>query len=482
MKQYDVIAIGSGSSMNLIPAMQNKNPKLRAAVIDKDDPGGICLTRGCIPTKMLVYPAELVRLIQHAEKFGIDAPIKKIDFQKVMGRMREYIKPQIEGIRDGLSHSPGIDYYPFAAEFTGPYTLKVGKEEITSKMIFLCLGSEVAIPKVPGLEKIKYHISDTILEINKLPESLAIMGGGYVAAEYGHFFSAMGSRVTIIGRNPQFLPNEEPEVSSFVLKAMSKHMKILTNHEIIEAQQTMLGKKTLIAKDRKSGKTVSIQADEVLVATGRAPNTDILHPEKAGIETDEKGWIKVNGRMETSQPGIYAFGDATGKHLFKHVANYESMIVYYNAILKRPMDADYHAVPHAVFTYPEVAGVGMTQAQAVKALGEADILIGFHKYQDTAKGMAMDAEGFVKVIVEAKTRKILGAHIVGPEASILIQEIINLMYTKTGSILPLNDAIHIHPALPEVVDRACQRLMPVAQYEHLQMHERGEAHQEHHHH
>jgi dihydrolipoamide dehydrogenase len=482
MKQYDVIAIGSGSSMNIIPAMQRKNPKLRAAVIDKDDPGGICLTRGCIPTKMLVYPAELVRLIQDAEKFGIDAPIKKIDFGKVMGRMRSHIKPQIEGIRDGLGHSPGIDYYPVAAEFTGPYTLKVGKEEITSKLIFLCLGSEVAIPKVPGLDKMKYHTSDTILEINKLPESIAIMGGGYVAAEYGHFFSAMGSKVTIIGRNPQFLPSEEPEISAFALKAMSKHMKILTNHEIIEAQSSLLGKKTLIAKDRKSGKTVSVQADEVLVATGRVPNTDILHPGKSGIEIDEKGWIKVNARMETSQPGIYAFGDATGKHLFKHVANYESMIVYYNAILKKPMDADYHAIPHAVFSRPEVAGVGMTQAEAVKAHGEENVLIGFHKYEDTAKGMAMDADGFVKVIVEAKTRKILGAHIVGPEASILIQEIITLMYTKSGSILPLNDAIHIHPALPEVVDRASQRLMSVAQYEHLQMHERGEKHEEHHHH
>jgi len=158
------------------------------------------------------------------------------------------------------------------------------------------------------------------------------------------------------------------------------------------------------------------------------------------------------------------------------------MVVYYNAILKRPMEANYHAVPHAIFTYPEVAGVGMTQAEAVKAHGQENVLIGFHKFQDTAKGMAMDADGFVKVIVQAHDRKILGAHIVGPEASILIQEIINLMYTKSGSILPLNDAMHIHPALPEVVERACQRLMPVEQYEHLQMHERGEVHQEHHHH
>jgi len=169
MKEYDIIAIGSGSSMNIVPAFLDSAPNLRAAVIDKDDPGGICLTRGCIPTKMLVYPAELIRLIQDAEKFGIDAPIRKIDFGKVMARMREHIKPQIEGIRKGLGNSKDIDYYPVAAEFIAPYTLKVGKETIKSKFILLCLGSEVLVPPIPGLEKVKYHTSDTILDIEKLP-------------------------------------------------------------------------------------------------------------------------------------------------------------------------------------------------------------------------------------------------------------------------------------------------------------------------
>ena len=483
MKEYDIIAIGSGSSMNILPAFLDSDPKFRAAVIDKDDPGGICLTRGCIPTKMLVYPAELVRIIQEAEAFGIEAPIRKIDFPKVMDRMRSHIKPQIEGIRKGLGHSENIDYYPMAAEFIAPYTLKVGKETITSKFILLCLGSEVQIPPIPGLDKVKYHTSDSILEIKKLPQSLIIIGGGYIAAEYGHFFSAMGSKVTIIGRNPQFLPKEEPEVSALALKAMSRHMTILTNQEVIEVQAGLTGAKKVMAKDRATGKTLAISGDEILVAVGRVPNTGILHPERSGIELDSKGWVKVNEFMETTQQGIWAFGDANGKFLFKHVANQESIVAYYNAVLKKQMPMDYHAVPHAVFCYPEVAGVGMTQAEAVKAFGAENILIGYHKYEDTAKGMAMGAEGyFVKVIVEAKNRKILGAHIIGPQASVLIQEIINLMYTQSGSILPLTKAMHIHPALSEVVERACGRLMPLAQYEHLQMHERGEAHQEHHHH
>lgn len=482
MKSYDIIAIGSGSSMNILPAFLDRNPKFRAAVVDKDDPGGICLTRGCIPTKMLVYPAELVRAIGEAGKFGIEAPIKKVNFQKVMERMRAHILPQIESIRKGLGSTPNIDYYNATAEFIEPYTLKVGKETIHSKFILLCLGSETAVPPIPGLEKVRFLTSDTVLGLNKLPDSLIIIGGGYVAAEYGHFFSAMGSKVTIIGRNPRFLPNEEPEVSAMAQMEMSKHMTILTGQETVEVQSGMLGKTAVIARDRTTGKTRSFSADQILVAAGRVPNTGILHPERSGIELDAKGWIKVNEFMETTQQGIWAFGDANGKFLFKHVANQESIVAYYNAVLKKRMPMDYHAVPHAVFCYPEIAGVGMTQAEAVKSLGEENVLIGYQKFEDTAKGMAMDAQGFVKIIVEAKDRRILGAHIIGPQASVLIQEIINLMYTQSGSILPLTKAMHIHPALSEVVERACGRFMSVAQYEHLQMHERGEAHQEHHHH
>lgn len=479
MKDYDVIAIGSGSSMNIIQAMLNSQPSLKVALIEKDEPGGICLTRGCIPTKLLVYPAELIRLFEDAEKFGITAPIKKIDFQKVMDRMRNHIRPDIEGIRRGLSNSKDLDFYPNAAEFIAPYTLRVANETITAKQIFLCLGSKVTIPPIKGLDTIQYQTSDTILDIKKLPESLVIVGGGYIAAEYGHFFSAMGSKVTIVGRNPQFLPKEEPEISHLALKEMSKNMRIMTNHEVLEVQTGITGKKKIIARDRATEKSITVSADEVLIATGRSTNTDILHPEKAGIEVNGKGWIKVNEFLETSQRGIWAFGDATGEHLFKHVANYESQIVYYNAVLGKRIPADYHAVPHAVFGHPEIAGVGLTQAQAIRLYGENKIGIGFQKYEDTAKGQAMGVEKyFVKVIVENKSNRILGAHIIGPQASVLIQEIINLMYTPQQTIFPVKRAMHIHPGLSEVVERACGRFMPVSQYQHMLLHEQEIAHEE----
>lgn len=463
MKKYDLIVIGTGSAMNLVSPILQQNPSFKVAVIEKDEPGGICLTRGCIPTKILLYPAELIREIEHSRQLGVGVEITSVNFPEIMARMRSLIDEDIENIREGLSLSENIDFYPTVAEFVAPYELKVGDDVITSKMIFLCTGSKPIIPPIRGLEDISYHTSDSILHIKKLPTSLIIIGGGYIAAEYGHFFSAMGSKVTIIGRNSQFLPQEEPEVSELAKSDLEKHMTIITDHEAIEAKINE-NSKEVIVKNRVNGELISFFADEVLVAAGRGSNSDILHLKKAKIDTDEKGWIKVDDYLETSQPNIWAFGDANGKHLFKHVGNYESMVVYYNAIQKNKVAVDYHAIPSAVFTYPEIARVGLREVEAIAEYGEDNILIGYQKYEDTAKGMAMNVKDyFVKVILD-NNRRILGAHIIGPQASILIQEIINLMYTPDRSSYPINKGMHIHPALSEVVERAFGRLMRQRDY------------------
>ena len=466
MKEYDVILIGTGSGMEIVEAMTQNSPDIKAAVIDKDEPGGICLTRGCIPSKLLIYPAEIVRTVEKSSEFGIHTEIKKIDFKAVMERMRASINRDINAIRRGLSNSKNIDYYTDTAEFTAPYTLKVGRETITSKMIFLCTGSRPSIPPIDGLQEVGYLTSDTILHISQLPHSIAIIGGGYIAAEYGHFLSAMGSKVTIIGRNPQFIPEEEPEISAIAKWEMQKHATILTNHEVRKAEATSNGKK-LTAFDRSNKKVAEVVAEEILVATGRRSNSDILHPEMAGIKTDSKGFIVADEHMQTSQPNIWVLGDADGKFLFKHVANYEARIAYYNAVLNKKIKANYHAVPHAVFTDPEIASVALGEKEAVEKFGKGNILMGFFKYADTAKGEAMARKhDFVKVIIKRDTGKILGAHIIGPQASVLMQEIINLMYTETQSFEPLNEAMHIHPALSEVVARAFQTLMIPDQYHH----------------
>ena len=465
MKEYDLIIIGSGSATNLLDALICRNPKIKIAIIDKDEPGGICLTRGCIPSKLLLYPAEIVRTIEEAEELGVEIEIKKIDFSKIMNRMRTLIGKDIDSIREGLSSSPNIDYYHALAEFVSPYTLMVEEETVKSNMIFLCLGSKAIIPPIEGLESVGYLTSDTVLNLESLPQSVGIVGGGYIAAEYGHFLASMGSKVSIIGRNLAFLPEEEPEISELAKKKLEKHITILTNHEVKKAMRTEGGMKKLVSIDRETGKEHSVEVQEIMIASGRGPLTDILHPERAGVKTTKDGWIEVDEYFETSQPNIWSFGDADGKYLFRHVANYESEIVYYNAILKKRVKVDYHAIPHAVFCYPEIASVGLKEQDAVDKYGKDRILVGFYRYENTAKGEAINAKDyFVKVIVDGSDQRILGAHIIGPWASILIQEIVNVMYTENMSLEIIDRAIHIHPAMTEVVQRAFGSLMPVEHY------------------
>jgi len=467
MKEYDVIAVGTGSAMNIVDPMMQNDRSLKFAVIDKDEPGGICLTRGCIPSKILLYPADVLRTVEKAHQFGIQVEVKNVDFTAVMKRMRSIIDQDITMIREGLSNSPNIDYYHATAQFVDKYTMQVGNETIKGRMIFLCTGSKVIIPQIKGLMEVGYHTSDTILHITKLPESIAIVGGGYIAAEYGHFLSSMGSKVTIIGRNKVFLPKEEPEISSLATRELGKHLTILTNQEVREARRTPQGKKELTSVNRETGEQARITVDEIMIAGGRGPNTDILDPEKGGVRTDQKGWIIVNEYLETTQPNVWAFGDAIGRYLFKHTANTESLVVYQNAVANRHVAMDYHAIPHAVFTDPEIAAVGLKEKEAIERYGQDNVMIGFYRYENTAKGEAMNVKDcFVKVILERQNLKILGAHIIGPYASILIQEIINVMYTRDQDARPIFDAIHIHPALNEVVQRAFTSLITPEHYHH----------------
>jgi dihydrolipoamide dehydrogenase len=469
-KHYDLIIVGSGSAMNIVDPLIQENPRIKIAVIDKDEPGGICLTRGCIPSKIMLYPAELIRTIDEAGALGVDVEIRNVSYDRIMQRMRALIDKDIDSIREGLSSSENIDYYHADARFTAPYQMRVANETISGDMVFLATGSRPAIPPIRGLESVKYHTSDSIIrmEMKSQPKSIAIVGGGYIAAEFGHFFAALGSQVTIVGRNHQFLPDEEPEVSALAKREMARRIAIMTNHEVIKIEQTDKGMKKLIAMNRNAGTEVEVEAEEILLAAGREPVNDILQPQRGGIKTTEDGWIEVDEYLETSQSNVWALGDGIGKYLFKHVANYESEVVYYNAVLKRKVRVDYHAIPHAVFTYPEVASVGLREKEATATYGPEGVLIGFQRYEDTAKGEAMNAKDyFVKVILDRKSMGILGAHIVGPHASILIQEIINLMYTQDRSARPMQESMHIHPSLSEVVQRAFGSVMSPEQYRRL---------------
>ncbi len=461
---YDLVIIGTGTATSLIEPFLQQHPDARVAVIDRNTPGGICLTRGCIPSKLLLYPAEMLHTMKQGGEFGIDVTVNEVDFGGIMQAMRDNIGDDIESLRRGLEQAEQIDYYHAAARFVEPYVLEVGDRTVRGDMIVLCTGSKPAIPPIEGVDDVAFHTSSTILDLEELPDSLVIVGGGYIAAEYGFFFSQMGTDVTIVGRNPQFLPDEEPEVSRVARRKLQEHLDIETNHEV-RAMSPGSDNVEVTAVNQDDGSEISFNASQVLIATGRAPETDILQPENGGVEVDEHGWIEVDETLETSQPNVWALGDATGRHLFKHVANHEVEVVYHNALLDKEMKVDHHAVPHAVFTSPEIAAVGMLETEAVEEYGEGGVLIGFYRYEDTGKGDAMHARDyFVKVILEREELRILGAHIVGPMASVLIQEIINLMYTRGRQVHPLLQAMHIHPAMPEVVQRACSSLMTPEQY------------------
>ncbi|HUT16737.1 MAG TPA: FAD-dependent oxidoreductase, partial [Acidobacteriota bacterium] len=276
--------------------------------------------------------------------------------------------------------------------------------------------------------------------------------------EYGHFFSGIGTKTTIIQRPSRILPDEEPEISDLLKREMARRMEIHTSLEVVGVKQEG-DVKTVVAKNRENGSLREFSADALIVATGRVPNSDLLKPEKTGVKLDERGYVKVNDYLETSKKNIWAFGDAIGKKMFKHVANYEAGIAWHNAIHGHKVKMDYSAAPHAVFTHPQVASVGLKEAEA-KQQGHK-ILVGKAFYRDTAMGGAMgEPEGFVKVIVERDTGKILGGHIIGAEASILIQEIVNAMVTENRSFAPIVRAMHIHPAMPEVVQNAFGNLRP----------------------
>lgn len=458
MKEYDVIIIGSGAGANLIEDGLAHNKTV--ALIDKGPSGGTCLNVGCIPTKMLVYPADRIMEVREARKLGITAEIKAVDFPFIMQRMRSHIGKSRDQIKTALEGAEDFDYYGGEAQFTGEKILEVNRKTVKGKDIFIAAGARPLIPAVKGIESVEYLTNESALRLSELPASMVIIGGGYIAVEFAHFFEAMGATVTIIQRNKRLVPEEEPEVSELLRTALSRRMQVHVDTEVTEVKQT--GKVvTVTAKERGSGKQREFTTSHLLVAAGRRPNTDNLMVANTGVTVNEKGYIVVDEFYETSKKGIWAFGDIIGKKMFRHSANHEAELVWHNAIHGKKSRMNYLTVPHAVFSYPEIASVGLSEAEAVKLIGKQEVLVGKAMYTDVARGEAMmETEGFAKAIVHRKTGKVLGYHIIGPQASILIQEVVNAM-AADGNLWSVAKGMHIHPALPEVVLKAFGKLQPV---------------------
>jgi len=452
MKEYDVVVIGSGAGAIIVE--QALSQGLKTAMVDKGPLGGTCLNVGCIPSKLLIFPADRVVEIQEAEKLGIHAEIKGIDFPSIMERMRKIVGKSQDHIREGIKFTEELDFYEEEASFVEDYTLEVGKEKIKGRKIFVVSGARPLIPAIKGIEDSDYLTNESILDLTQKPSSLIIIGGGYVAAEFGHFFAAMGTKVTILQRAERLVRSEEPEISERLKKKMEKRMDIFTHTEALEIVK---GEKEyrVITEDKKTGKKKEFSAEKILVAAGRKSNADLLKVENTGVEVDQRGYIKVNDFFETSKENIWAFGDAIGKKMFRHSANREANVVWHNSMHGDKNRVDYDKIPHAVFSSPQIASVGLREEEARKSF---DVLVGKAMYSEVAKGEAMMDDGnFAKIIIEKKSGRLLGFHIIGPYAPILIQEVINAM-ASTGTVMPIISGMHIHPALSEVIQTTLQNL------------------------
>jgi len=452
MKEYDVIVIGSGVGMNIVFSALSDG--LRVALVDRGDVGGTCLNVGCIPSKMLIYPADRIVEIEGSQRFGINAKIKDVDFSTIMGRMKVPILQGRKFLRREIRNSKDLDFYNKEAYFVDEYTLKIGNELIRGKRIFIVSGSRIAVPPVKGIDEIDYLTNESVLELKKRPRSMIIIGGGYVAAEYAHFFAAMGTEVTVVEMGDRMLRQEEPEVSELLRKELSKRMGIFTNTETVETGRARGGYFVKV-RDRLSGRERRLAAAAVMVATGRKSNADLLRVENSGIETDAANYVAVDRFLRTNKENIYAFGDAVGRQMFTHAGDKEAEIAWHNARNGEKREMDFDAVPHAVFTTPQIASVGLTEETAGR---DHEILIGKAHYSDTVAGDTMaEKEGFAKAVVEKDTERILGFHIIGPYASILIQEVVNAVANRS-SVNSITGCMHIFPALSEIIPEALSNL------------------------
>ncbi|MBS3158759.1 dihydrolipoyl dehydrogenase [Candidatus Woesearchaeota archaeon] len=480
MKNFDVIVIGAGSG--LLISSQAASAGYKVAVIEEDKFGGTCLVRGCIPSKILIHHADIVRTIKHSSEFGIKSKLLSVDFKRIVKEVSNFVDNEARAIESGNKSDKNITVFKGRAEFTGKNTVKVifgnkkGKsEEIYGKKIFICAGTRPSIPPIPGLNKVKYLTSTEALRLTKQPKVLTIIGGGYIAAELAYFFNELGTKINIVERESIMLKNEDKEISEVFTKLAGKRYNLNLGAQILNISQkgNMNSNKFIVDIKDSKGKSKKIVSDQLLVATGRVPNTDILKVANAGVKVNKFGYIEVNQYLETSQDNIWAIGDIAGIYLFKHSANLEAEYAYYNAFAeenkinnrkdnkKTKKPVDYYPMPHAVFTSPQIAGVGLREQDLTKENtrtnknnSKVEYVIAKHYFKNTGMGKAMhEDDGFVKFIVEKKTGKILGCHIIGAEASTLIHEVLTAMKAG-GNVDTIVNTVHIHPALSEVVQRA----------------------------
>ncbi len=454
VRHFDFIIIGSGAGLNIAEPLASQGH--RVAVVEKGPLGGTCLNRGCIPSKMLIHSADVVETIKNAHLFGIRVQGYEVDFTSIVKRVTEWVDEDAREIEASFSGSDNPVLFKGEGRFVGRKEISAGDETITADKILIAAGGRPVIPEIEGLRGTGFITSDEALRLKRQPKVLTILGGGYIAAEMAHFFGSLGTKVNIIEKHDTLIYREDEEIAKEFTAIFRTKYNVFTGYEPVKVAKS--GDTLAVTLRDIHGKSSVIRSDQLLVATGRRPNSDGLDLEKTGVKTDESGFIIADEYLETNVKGIFALGDVLGHYLFRHSANLESEYDFYNMIdPQRKVPVDYTAMPHAIFTSPQIAGVGKTEQELRRE--KADYLVGKHEYINTAMGKAIeDSTGFVKILVDKKTKRILGCHIMGSDASTLIHEVLVAMKSGDGSIGNITRTIHIHPAMSEVIQRAAGNL------------------------
>jgi mycothione reductase len=460
--------IGSGSGLDVANAVYQHG--LKVAVIEKGKMGGTCLNRGCVPSKLLIHSADVIETIRRAHLFGLKVDGFSVDFQKIVERVNNIVDSESNEIRNAFEGTENPKLFPNKSRFVGEKVISVRDDDnnhhtITAGKILIASGTRPRIPNVKGLEESGYITSDEALRLKDQPRVLTIIGGGYIACELAHFFGSLGTTINIIQKGNFLIPNEDIEISQKFTEIFAKKYNVYLgyNAESVSKKTIKDGINSnltfhLVAKN-PAGKSIELRSDQLLVAVGRVPNSDTLDLEASGVKTNRKGFIITDRYLETNVKGIFALGDAIGHYLFKHNANHEAQYAYHNILHSDDkIPVSYAAMPHAIFSSPQIAGVGFTE-QELKEGKKIEYQKSVYPYIWTAMGQALeDRDGFAKFLVDKKNRKILGCHIIGTDASTLIHEVIVAMKAGNGTIDNILKSVHIHPALSEVIARAADQI------------------------
>ncbi len=448
---YDLVIIGTGSGNSIL---DRRFAGWRVAIVEKGVFGGTCLNVGCIPTKMFVHPADLAAAPAAGARLGVDATLDGVRWTDVRDRIFSRIDPISAGglaYRRDHGDNANVTVYQGTARFTGPGELDIDGVPVTAERIVLAAGGRPVVPDVPGLDDVGFHTSDTIMRIDALPKRLAIIGSGFVSAEFAHVFSSFGVDVTVIARSGALLRHEDGDISARFTALAQEKWDVRLERKVLRASRDAGGIQLDLDGD-------VVSTDLVLVAIGRTPNSDLLNLPAAGIDVTPTGHVVVDAFQRTTAEGVWALGDISSPFELKHVANHESRVVQHNLLNpSAPIRADHRFVPHAVFTSPQVASVGLTEEQA-REQGVRHVTA-TQDYADIAYGWAMeDTTGFAKLLADPVSGQLLGAHILGPQASTLIQPLIQAMSFGLDARTMARGQYWIHPAMPELVENALLKL------------------------